>query len=122
MDEAERCHWLAYIAYGKLLAQGSAAELIAQAQLSTCEVAGAPALLMRIAEAVRAHPGIRTVASFGAALHISAASGAALDAALAPWRHNQAEQVVVTPVATTLEDVFIALMIGATDNFAGVAP
>ncbi|OWW22642.1 multidrug ABC transporter ATP-binding protein [Noviherbaspirillum denitrificans] len=29
MDEAERCHQLAYIAYGKLLAQGTAQELIA---------------------------------------------------------------------------------------------
>ncbi|MDB5960282.1 MAG: transporter ATP-binding protein [Massilia sp.] len=119
MDEAERCHSLAYIAYGKLLAQGSAAELIAQARLSTCEVAGAPALLMRIADAVRTHPGIRSVASFGAALHIAAASAADLDAALAPWRR---EEVMVTPVATTLEDVFIALMDGATDNVAGAAP
>jgi ABC-2 type transport system ATP-binding protein len=31
MDEAERCHELAYISYGKLLAQGSAAQLVAQA-------------------------------------------------------------------------------------------
>jgi ABC-2 type transport system ATP-binding protein len=32
MDEAERCHELAYIAYGKLLARGTVAELIAQAR------------------------------------------------------------------------------------------
>jgi ABC-2 type transport system ATP-binding protein len=30
MDEAERCHQLGYIAYGKLLALGTAAELLAQ--------------------------------------------------------------------------------------------
>ena len=30
MDEAERCHKLGYIAYGKLLALGTAAELLAQ--------------------------------------------------------------------------------------------
>jgi len=116
MDEAKRCHSLAYIAYGKLLAQGSAAQLIEQAGLATCEVAGAPALLMRIAVAVRQQAGIRTVASFGAALHISAASRAELDAALAPWRQ---QAVRIDAVATTLEDVFIALMEGATDNFDG---
>ena len=35
MDEASRCHKLAYIAYGKLLAQGTAAEVIAQQKLSS---------------------------------------------------------------------------------------
>jgi ABC-2 type transport system ATP-binding protein len=30
MDEAERCHQLGYIAYGKLLALGTAAELLAK--------------------------------------------------------------------------------------------
>jgi ABC-2 type transport system ATP-binding protein len=34
MDEAERCHELAYIAYGKLLARGGAAEVVAQAGLA----------------------------------------------------------------------------------------
>ena len=33
MDEAERCHRLAYIAYGKLLAQGTTAEVINSARL-----------------------------------------------------------------------------------------
>ena len=115
MDEAERCHSLAYISYGRLLAQGSAADLVAQANLATCEISGAaPAELMQMAHTLRARPGIRTVASFGAALHVSAASPAALDAALAPL---QAAGVQMVPVATTLEDVFIALMQGATDNF-----
>ncbi|WP_042567736.1 ABC transporter ATP-binding protein, partial [Ralstonia solanacearum] len=33
MDEAERCHKLAYIAYGELLAQGTAADVIASQRL-----------------------------------------------------------------------------------------
>ena len=40
MDEAERCHRLAYILYGKLLAFGTAAEVIAQAHLTTWSVTG----------------------------------------------------------------------------------
>ena len=38
MDEAERCHRLAYIAYGDLLAQGSVAELVHQSGLITYSV------------------------------------------------------------------------------------
>lgn len=128
MDEAERCHALAYIAYGKLLAHGSAEQLIAQAGLSTCEIGGAaPATLHRIAAALPAQDGIRSVAWFGAALHVSAASAPQLDAAveravqtalktaLEPW---QTSGVRIASVPTTLEDVFIALMDGGRDPFA----
>ena len=34
MDEAERCHEIAYIAYGKLMARGTAAEIVRQSGLS----------------------------------------------------------------------------------------
>ena len=40
MDEAERCHEIAYIADGQLLAQGTIAEIIAQSRLSTYVVTG----------------------------------------------------------------------------------
>ena len=40
MDEAERCHKLAYIAYGKLMAQGTAQEIIAAQGLATWAVSG----------------------------------------------------------------------------------
>src|SRR5208283_5788522 len=40
MDEAERCHRLAYIAYGNLLAQGTVDEVVASARLTTWEVVG----------------------------------------------------------------------------------
>lgn len=38
MDEAERCHKLAYIAYGELLAHGAAAEIVAGQGLHTFEI------------------------------------------------------------------------------------
>ena len=47
MDEASRCHKLAYIAYGKLLAQGTAAEVIASQHLSSWAIYGDH--LMRLA-------------------------------------------------------------------------
>ncbi len=112
MDEAERCHQLAYIAYGHLLAQGSAQELIAQAALITVSVSGAE--LAAIAQDLRGHPALN-VASFGATLHVSAQSEQELDAALAPCR---ARGLQIVPIDTTLDDVFIALMRQAADNYA----
>ena len=40
MDEAERCHEIAYIAYGHLLAHGTVDEVIAQSALTTYTVTG----------------------------------------------------------------------------------
>ena len=40
MDEAERCHRLAYIAYGNLLASGTVEEVLKTAALTTWEVTG----------------------------------------------------------------------------------
>jgi ABC-2 type transport system ATP-binding protein len=110
MDEAERCHQLTYIAYGRLLAHGTAAELIEQAALVTCSVTGTD--LAEVAKALRAQPGIN-VASFGAALHVSSKSKAALALALAQYGGSGMR---IAAVETTLEDVFIALMQEAKDN------
>jgi len=113
MDEAERCHELAYIAYGRLLARGTAAELIAGANLTTCEIAGGD--LGGLSRMLRADARIRTVAPFGATLHASASSADDLDAALAG---RIAPDMQVRRIAPNLEDIFIALMQDATDNYA----
>jgi len=112
MDEAERCHRLAYISYGRLLAAGTAEEVIAQAALQTWEMRGDD-----LAAAGRLFAGQLPwmVVPFGAALHISAPLGNDLPAWLAE-RAPQAEWRV-TPIATGLEDVFIALTEHAQDNF-----
>ena len=41
MDEAERCHEIAYIAYGVLLVHGTVAEVIAASHLTTYTVSAA---------------------------------------------------------------------------------
>ena len=111
MDEAERCHELAYISYGHLLAQGTVDQVIAQAGLTTWAVAG-PHLGV-IAEQLRAAPGVRTVAPFGTTLHVSASSTAALQAACAALGAARAG-LTIAPIAPSLEDAFIALMQDAT--------
>ena len=112
MDEAERCHRLAYISYGKLLAAGTAAEVIAQARLATWELRGAD---LAQASALLQQDKRWMVVAFGTTLHVSAAQGADLPA----WLAQQASDApwAVAPIPTGLEDVFISLTQHATDNF-----
>jgi ABC-2 type transport system ATP-binding protein len=113
MDEAERCHRLAYIAYGSLLASGSVQEVVDQAALTTFEVTGPG--LQQLAAALRGRPGVQQAVPFGSALHVSGADAAALREAIAPWRVAPYEWL---EVRCGLEDVFIHLMERAKDNFA----
>jgi ABC-2 type transport system ATP-binding protein len=115
MDEAERCHRLAYIAYGTLMASGTAAEVIAGRRLQTWELAGAG--LQGLGEALRALPGADLVASFGATLHVSGRDGETLEAGLAALLNDR--QVTMQRVAPSLEDAFIDLMQGSQDQFQG---
>ncbi|TFW16238.1 ABC transporter ATP-binding protein [Massilia arenosa] len=118
MDEAERCHALAYICYGRMLAQGTAEELIAQAALASREISGPADALAQLSHALREDTSLRSVASFGAALHVSGDSDAVLDAALARVDQQlRAPSLDVRRVEPNLEDVFIALMQNADDNF-----
>jgi ABC-2 type transport system ATP-binding protein len=119
MDEAARCHALAYIFNGRLLAQGTGEQLVAQAGLATCEVTGPQDGLAALAHALRAAPGLRSVAWFGAVLRVAAGSRAELDAALAQAGPViAAHGLAVAPSEANLEDVFIALM-GKADGGAG---
>jgi len=112
MDEAERCHDIAYIAYGRLMARGTGAQVIRRSGLVTFRGEGPGA--DRLARALAAHPGVAMAAPFGAAIHVSGTDRAALEAAIAPWRKPP---FVWTEVEPTLEDVFIHLMGQAKDNF-----
>ena len=113
MDEAERCHEIAYISYGKLIARGTAEEVVAGSHLVTFHGEGPD--VGRLAHELRGKPGVDTVAPFGAAVHVSGTDRRALEAAIAPWREPPWRWSEVEP---TLEDVFIKLMGQAEDNFA----
>jgi ABC-2 type transport system ATP-binding protein len=113
MDEAERCHEIAYISYGKLMARGTAEEVVKGSHLVTFHGEGPD--IGRLAADLKDKAGVETVAPFGAALHVSGADRRALEAAIAPWRKPPYRWTEVEP---TLEDVFIQLMGHAEDNFA----
>ena len=112
MDEAERCHQLAYLAFGRLLVTGSAAEVIEQSGLSTWIVAmrgeGGERELALISRELRDVPAVETIVPFGTTLHISGHDAAALEAALAPLRERK--ELTLMRVEPSLEDVFISLM------------
>ena len=112
MDEAERCHRLAYISNGKLLVEGTPDEVIAHSGLATRLVAlaegGDERMLAELARALRDAPGVDSVIAFGLALRVSGRNADALDAALAPARARGLFRV--EPTATSLEDVFVELM------------
>jgi ABC-2 type transport system ATP-binding protein len=113
MDEAERCHEIAYIAYGHLLAHGSVEQVIAQSALTTYTVTGEET--HQLADALAGKPGVDMVAPFGASLHVSGRDKAALEQSIAPWRDKPG--LHWQPATPSLEDVFIDLMTRARDNF-----
>jgi ABC-2 type transport system ATP-binding protein len=114
MDEAERCHRLAYIAYGRLLAEGTAEEIVRASKLRTWAVSGSS--LDDLAKRLRGRPGVATVVPFGSTLHVSGSDAAALESAIAPERNRS--DLHWTPIEANLEDVFVKLMDQATDNYS----
>jgi ABC-2 type transport system ATP-binding protein len=105
MDEAERCHRLAFITYGNLLAEGTVTEVVEEAHLVTWSVIGPD--LLRLAEQLHDRPGVQQAVPFGNALHISGDDPAALDRAIAPFRTAAYDW---RRIDSGLEDVFIHLM------------
>ena len=116
MDEAERCHEIAYIAFGEVLARGTVEEVIANSHLTTFTVSSANGeLLAQLTGELGGRKGIDMVAPFGNSLHVSGRDAAALEAAIAPDRGQPG--LVWQRASPSLEDVFIDLMGQAKDNF-----
>jgi ABC-2 type transport system ATP-binding protein len=113
MDEAERCHEIAYIAYGDLLAHGTVDEVISASRLTTFNVSGEG--LAEVGAKLEHTPGVDMVAPFGTSLHVSGRDRSALEAAIAPYRESPS--LAFEPAEPTLEDVFIDLMNRSKDNF-----
>ncbi|EAQ35420.1 ABC transporter ATP-binding protein [Nitrobacter sp. Nb-311A] len=113
MDEAERCHEIAYIAYGHLLAHGTVDEVIAQSALTTYTVTGGD--LNRLSAELADKPGIDMAAPFGTSLHVSGRDKAALEQTIAAFRSRS--DLHWQQSEPSLEDVFIELMSRSKDNF-----
>ncbi len=115
MDEAERCHRLAYLSYGRLLAAGTASEVVEAQALSGYAVTGTD--LFAYARGLRGQPGVDQVTAFGNVLHVTGRDAGALAATAARMQREDGEHRW-EPIRPGLEDVFIALMGRSEDNFA----
>jgi ABC-2 type transport system ATP-binding protein len=113
MDEAERCHRLAYIAYGTLLATGTPDEVLHMQRLFTFEVSGPGDRLAALGAELKGRPGVAHITAFGNTLHVTGEDESALAAAVAPFRQDTALRW--EEARPSLEDVFIHLMQGAQD-------
>jgi ABC-2 type transport system ATP-binding protein len=111
MDEAERCHRLAYIAYGKLLTHGTVNEVIGHERLTTWSVSGQD--LPKLTEQLRERSGVEQTVAFGNMLHVSGGDAATLEQAISPFRTDPYEW---HQVESGLEDIFIHLMDKSKDN------
>jgi ABC-2 type transport system ATP-binding protein len=105
MDEAERCHRLAFILNGKLLTYGTVNEVVQQSQLTTWSASGPD--LLQLAEELRGKPGVEQAVIFGNVLHVSGADKQALEQSIAPHRRDPYHW---QQIEAGLEDVFIHLM------------
>jgi ABC-2 type transport system ATP-binding protein len=113
MDEAERCHEIAYIAYGVLLTHGSVDAVVREAGLTTYDVSGPD--VNGLLHELQGKPGVDMIAPFGNSLHVSGRDAAGLEAAIKPYRDRPG--LTWKTSEPTLEDVFIDLMSRAKDNF-----
>lgn len=114
MDEAERCHRLAYLAYGRLLAVGTAHGVVTAQGLHTWALRGDGT--EGLADALRQLPGVEQVASFGVSLHVSGRDAATLETSVRAFAADRS--LSLAPAEPSLEDAFMHLMQGARDPSA----
>jgi ABC-2 type transport system ATP-binding protein len=111
MDEAERCHRLAFIFRGQLLAIGTPGEIVAQRALSVLELQLPEADAARGEAALRALPGVEEISHFGEITRVAMRGNG--DARERVQRALQAERI--TPARcevarADVEDAFVSMV------------
>lgn len=106
MDEDERCHELIYIAYGKILARGTQADIIAGYDLNVWQLSGDRA---GKAASLLASNAALSVSAFGNGYHVTAKDATALQEAVRGLAIPR-DELSLKPIKASLEDVFIHLL------------
>ena len=112
MDEAERCSHVAYIYYGKLIADGTPEAL---KQLPDVQPAGTQRIEVMTPEVTRALrfarkiPGIRSATIFGESIHALVEDHFDIDDLRARLHKESIRVGEIRPLTPSLEDVFVEL-------------
>jgi ABC-2 type transport system ATP-binding protein len=120
LDEAERCHRVALLHRGKLLALDTPDGLRNLSRGTTLEVLAAPR--RKAAELLASRSDVTDLETFGERLHVTlsgvdpAGAPAAAERVAALLRNAGIEVEASRPTLPTLEDIFIARIRGAADS------
>jgi len=106
MDEAERCHRLAILDSGRLVADGAPGELAAALAGRTLEVRAAQP--RRAQQALVGLPGVLSVAQIGNSLRVLVAENGDVRSGIDDALRKAGLQAEVLPAAPNLEDVFVS--------------
>jgi ABC-2 type transport system ATP-binding protein len=115
MDEAERCHRLAFIFRGELLDVGTPAEIVARRGLRVVEVAVSPP--HEAAELLRASPEVEEVAHLGELLRVATRPGAEPSSLVRGLlAHERFSVEEIREVRATVEDAFVSIVRAETSK------
>lgn len=103
MDEAERCNRLAYIVYGRLMAEGTVSEIVKKVGLKTWIVSGKG--LVKLSDELRQQAGVEQVVVWGNELRVSGTNSDLMHKLIAHYPNFTWE-----PVSSSIEEVFIHLV------------
>ncbi len=106
MDEAERCHRIAILDSGRLVADGTPRELTSALAGRTLEVHAAQP--RRAQQALVGLPGVLSVAQIGNSLRVLVAGNGDANARIADALRAANLQAEVAPAEPNLEDVFVS--------------
>src|SRR6266436_9474399 len=112
MDEAERCSHVAYIYYGKLIADGtpnSLRELPEVQPPGTMRVEITTPEVTRALRSARELSGIRSATIFGQSIHALIDDNLSLDTLRRRLENKSVAVAEIRPLAPSLEDVFVEL-------------
>ena len=111
MEEAARCHQLAFIAEGKMIAQGTPSSIksaLGDVSVYSVKMHYSP----EMTQAIQSLAGVVLTNQFGDDLHIVTEKSVAKEEVEAVMRAVQGSQVILEESEPDLEDVFIALTQG----------
>jgi ABC-type multidrug transport system ATPase subunit len=112
MDEAERCSHVAYIYYGKLIADGTPADLKQLPDVQPAGTARVEIITPQVTRALRLArhiPGIRSATIFGESIHALVEEHFNLTDLRAQLQKDGITVTDIRPLTASLEDVFVEL-------------